>query len=431
MVHQSLHDGPHDGPRGRRYPLWLTFALVLLALVAVALLARYMAASGARKNARNGRPPAPVAVAKVGTADMPVLVSAIGTVTPIDVATVRAQLAGTIFALNFKEGQHVAAGQVIAQIDPRPFRLTLQTASANLARDAAQLAAAQVDLRRYQTLLSQDSIARQQVDTQAATVRQLAGTIAADRAAIGSARLNLNYSAVKSPITGTIGLRQVTVGNYVTPGDAGGIAVVTRTDPIDVAFAIPQSQLAQVRHAAGAASAGSGGALPVTALDQDNVNVLARGSFATFDNQIDTATGTIKAKARFANPGNVASQALFPNQFVNVRLLVDTLRQVPVVPVSALRHGTPGDFVFVLQPDQTVKLTVVRPGPGDGTNIAVLSGLAKGATVVTEGADGLDDGSKVRLPGGGGGGGFGKGAPGAPGAAGAHAHGGHHRPPAA
>ena len=291
------------------------------------------------------------------------------------------------------------------------------------------LEVARADLARYQKLAAQDSIARQQLDTQAGTVHQLEGTVAADRASVGTARLDINYAAVKAPITGRIGLKQVSIGSYVTPGDTNGIATVTRTDPIDVQFALPQSALGQVRKQAFQSSTRDG--LPVTAFDQDNVTVLAKGHFSTLDNQVATATGTISAKARFDNPGDTASQALFPNQFVNVRLLVDTLHHVPVVPVNALRHGAPGDFVYVVKPDQTVKLTVVRIGASDGMTTAVLSGLSAGEQVVTEGADGLDDGAKVRLPrGSGGGGGAAADAPAgpaAPSATGQHKGGKHHQ----
>ena len=381
----------------------------------VGAFGKWRASAGAVLNAKSGRPPAAVNVAKVTLADMPVTISAVGTVTPIDTATVKAQISGNISAILFQEGQRVANGQVLAQIDPRPFRLTLQSAEANLARDSATLANARRDLDRYQTLATQDSIARQQLDTQIATVHQWKGTVAADEAAVGTARLNLGYTAIKAPVAGQIGLKQVTIGNYVGPGDATGVAIITRTDPIDVEFAVPQSQLGQIRKAA----AGDKG-LAVTAFDQDGTTVIAHGKFAAFDNQIATSTGTVNAKARFDNPGSAASQALFPNQFVNVRVLVDTLHQVPVVPVSAVRHGAPGDFVFVVQGDDSVKLTVVKLGPSDGTNIAVIAGLGAGQTVVTEGADSLDNGSKVRLPHGGNGG-----PDAAPGA------GGHHHRPAA
>jgi multidrug efflux system membrane fusion protein len=369
---------------------WLWIVLILAGLVAAALIARWFS-SGTGKDQQRGRPPAAIAITKVTAANVPVSLTALGTVTPVVNATVRAQLAGTIFSVSFREGQIVQRGQVIAQIDPRPYELALAQAEANLARDNATLNAARVDLNRYRTLLSQDSIARQQVDTQAATVGQLAGTTAADRAAIGTARLNLAYTAVKSPITGRIGLRQVDIGNYVTPGDTTGIAVVTQTDPIDVTFSLPQAQLAQVQARIGP----GGGGLPVIALDQSTGTQIATGTLLTFDNQIDATTGTVKAKARFANGGN----RLFPNQFVNVSMLVDTLQSALVVPVSAVRHGAPGDFVFLYQPDHTVKLQVVKTGPIVGQQIAIMAGVKQGDTVVTAGADGLEDGASVRLPG--------------------------------
>ena len=371
---------PYSDERATR-PRWVAYAIVAVALLLVALAARWFASAGAAKNARSGRPPAAVAVVPVALADMPVTVSAIGTVTPVDVAAIRSQIAGTVKAVRFTEGQMVRAGQVLVEVDPRPYRLQLAQAEGAIARDTAQLAAARADLKRYETLVSQDSAARQALDNARASVGQLEGTLAADRASAGTARLNLDYAAVKAPFAGRIGLKQVSLGSYVTPADVNGVASIARTDPIDVVFAIPQAQLAAVQ------------------LDQDGKRELAQGRFATFDNQIDPATGTVKGKARFANPQHGSGPALFPNQFVNVRMLIDTLSHTPTVPVSALRHGAPGDFVFVLQPNSTVKLVVVRAGPSDGTRTAILAGLQAGQMVVAEGADGLDDGSPVRLPG--------------------------------
>ena len=373
---------------------WLWIVLILVGLVAAALIARWFA-SASGKDQQRGRLPAAIAITKVTSANVPVSLTALGTVTPVVNATIRAQQAGTIFRIDFREGQVVERGQVIAQIDPRPFQLALAQAQANLARDNATLNLARVDLNRYRTLLAQDSIARQQVDTQAATVGQLNGTTAADRAAIGTAQLNLAYTSVKSPITGRIGLRQVDIGNYVTPGDAAGLAVVTQTDPIDVTFSLPQAQLAQVQARIGP----GGGGLAVTAMDQATGTQIATGTLLTFDNQIDATTGTVKAKARFTNVAKNGGARLFPNQFVNVSMLVDTLQSALVVPVSAVRHGAPGDFVFLYQPDHTVKLQVVKTGPIVGQQIAILAGVKQGDTVVTAGADGLEDGSKVRLPG--------------------------------
>ena len=390
--YEAPADPVERSPNARRNAL-----IVVLVLVVVAALAWAMTRGGSDQpqggrggRGGRGRVAATVGIAKVTAMDVPQSISQIGTVQPIVTATVRPQLSGNIFTINFREGQVVAKGQLLAQIDPRPYRLALAQAEANLTRDESQLNLARVDLHRYQVLLSQDSIARQQVDTQAATVKQQEGIVAADRAAIGTAKLNLHYTSITAPVAGRIGLRQVDIGNYVSPGDANGIAVITQTDPIDISFAVPQGNLPGIL-----ARRGTGAALPVTATDQGGQNVIARGKFLTFDNQIDATTGTVKAKARFPNSGGT----LFPNQFVNVTLLVDTLKNAATVPVTAVRHGTQGDFVFVLQGDHTVKMQTIKQGPSSGANVAVLSGLTLGQTVITEGADNLEDGSRVVLPG--------------------------------
>lgn len=340
--------------------------------------------------AQRFRPAATVGVAQATRADVPVIVSAIGTVQPVVTATVRTQLAGILVGINFTEGQMVTKGQVLAQMDARPYRLALAQAQANLARDQAQLADAQRDLARYRTLLAQDSIARQQVDTQATLVKQLENTVAADEALVGTARLNLEYTTITAPVAGRIGLRQADIGNYLTPGDANGIAVITQLDPIDVVFAVPQDR----RPALQARLAG-GAPLPVLALDQQSVTTLAEGTFLTFDNVVDATSGTVKAKARFANTDG----RLFPNQFVNVRVRADTIAGAVTVPVSAVRHGARGAFVFVLNADRTVSLRQVTAGVADGDRIVILSGVAQGETVVSEGADNLVDGAQVVMPG--------------------------------
>ena len=347
------------------------------------------AAGGGRGGPGGRRPPTTVGIFKVVTADVPLTVDALGTVTPAVTATVRTRIAGTLDKVLFTEGQEVRAGQLLAQVDPRPYRLALSQAQGNLARDQAQAKSAHVDLQRYKTLLQQDSIARQQVDTQAALVGQLSGTIATDRAAVGTAELNLAYTRVTAPVSGRVGLRQVDVGNYVTPGDTNGVVILTQVRPIDVVFTLPEAQLARV-----AAGARKGG-LPVAALDRGGQTVLAQGRFATFDNRVDTTTGTVKAKARFAN----ADSALFPNQFVNVRLTYDTLQGAIVVPTTAIRNGPQGSFVYVVAANRTADLRPVKVGPATGDRVAVLSGLKVGETVVTEGADRLTDGGKVVLPG--------------------------------
>lgn len=368
---------------------WRNALLMLLAIIGVgAGIWWYAGSSSTGKGGGatgKGRPSATVGVSKVARADMPVILTAIGTVQPIVNATVRPQEAGVLFAINFTEGQHVAKGTKLAQIDPRPYQLSLQQAQGNLAKDMATLNSARVDLKRYEVLFAQDSIAKQQLDTQAATYKQLEGTIEADRAAVGTARLNLGYTAVRAPISGKVGLRQSDIGSYVTPSDANGIVTITQADPIDVSFALPQSQIAQVQRAA------KTGTLPVTILDQANTTVIAHGQFKTFDNQIDATSGTVKAKARVGN----GDETLFPNQFVNVNLIVDTLKQAIVVPVTAVRTGPSGPFVYTMSPDKIAHRVNVVTGPSDGSRIAITSGLNGDEMVIYEGADRIDDGTKV------------------------------------
>lgn len=377
-------------PARRRGRSAWTWVLVVVAAVAIALLARWLAGHGGGSG--GGRPTASVSVEKVARMDVPVTITAIGTVTPLATATVRSQQAGVLGRILFREGQQVQQGQVLAEVDPRPFQAALAQARADQARDQAQLAAARVDLARYRTLLAQDSIASQQVDTQAALVHQLQGTVQADAAAVQTAELNLGYTSIRSPVTGVVGLRLTDIGNYVTAQDTTGIAVVTQQDPIDIAFAIPQGQLGLL----GARGDVQGDDLVVQALAQEGAALLGEGRLQALDNVIDTSTGTVKAKARFANPDG----KLFPNQFVNVVLQVRSLPQAMVVPVSAVRHGTPGDFVFVLQPGQKVRMQVVTTGPMVGQKMAILGGLEGDESVVTAGADGLQDGSQVRVGGG-------------------------------
>ncbi len=378
---------PAAAGRSWRSWLWVALGIALAGGVAWWLVQR---AGGSAANGQRGRPPTTVGLATAKTADVPISIDALGTVTPLVTATVRPQVSGVLQRIAFTEGQLVTKGQLLAVIDPRPFEALVGQARGTLARDTALLADARLSLSRYQTLLKQDSIARQQVDTQAALVRQLQGTIATDEAAVRAAQLNVTYSRITAPVAGRVGLRQVDAGNYITPGDANGLVVVTQVQPIDVAFTLPEAQINLVRK-----RQATGARLPVSAFDRARTATIGKGVFSTLDNSVDVTTGTVKAKARFANADN----ALFPNQFVNVRLVADVLADAVTIPSSALRKGPKGDFVFVVTPDRTAQLRVVTLGPSMGQDNAVLAGLKSGERVVTEGADRLTDGGKVMLAG--------------------------------
>jgi len=328
-----------------------------------------------------------VGVATARQADIPVQLEALGTVTPLANVTVQPQVSGVLTEVLFKEGQMVKKGDVLATIDPAPFQNALAQASGARQRDEAQLAAARVTLQRYQTLLTQDSIARQDVDTQAALVKQLEGTVAIDRANEGTAKLNLTWSRITAPVSGRIGLRPVDAGNYISTGTTGGVAVITQIAPIDVEFSVPQDRVPEVQE-----RLAQGAQLEATAFDRTRTRQLAKGMFSTLDNLVDTQTGTVKSKARFSN----ADGALFPNQFVNLRLLLRTVSSAVVVPVTALRHGPNGDYVYVINEDNTVSQRPVTRGESSVDNVAVMSGLKAGEQVVTEGGDRLKDGARVQ-----------------------------------
>jgi multidrug efflux system membrane fusion protein len=340
---------------------------------------------------------APTTTVGVGTAeqvDLPVTLEAIGTVNAAATVTVRPQVSGVFREILFTEGQLVKAGQVMAVIDPSQFQMAVMQATGQRQRDEAQLDNARLTLQRYRTLLSQDSIARQDVDTQAALVRQLEGTVVADRAAEGTAKLNLGYTRVVAPISGRVGLRSVDVGNIIGPNDANGIAVITQVSPIDVQFAIPQDRVPEVQQ--GLNQGGKNAKMTVVALDRTRATVLDEGSFYALDNQVDVQTGTVKAKARFRN----AELTLFPSQFVNVKMLLRTIQGAVVIPVNALRNSSSGDYVYVLDPQaRTVAMRKVKRGQATVDKVQIVSGLQAGEQVITEGADRLKDGDKVTLPG--------------------------------
>lgn len=377
---------------------------VVVALVAVSALGWWLARKdtggtqdsgpgmfGPGGGGRRFGPATTVGVAAAQIADVPVTIEALGTVLPTATVTVRPQVSGTIQQVLFREGQMVNAGDPLVIIDPRSYEAARLQAEGNLKRDQASLEAARLTLKRYQVLQGQDSIAGQDVDTQAATVKQLEGTVLADQAALDTARLNLTFTRITSPVRGRVGLRVVDVGNYLAAGDTNGVVVVTELDPIDVEFSLPQDQVPAVVQRTVRDKA----QLPVTALDRTRTTELARGTFQALDNQINTSTGTVKAKARFANKDG----ALFPNQFVNVRLLLNTAQNAVVIPVGAVRSGASGSFVYVLnRADSTVKMRPVKTGASSGDQVAITEGLAAGEEVISEGGDRLTDGARVQTP---------------------------------
>ncbi len=362
---QTIQPPAGRPPRPRRWPTWRSWrtlvgiaVVIALAIGLAVLLTRCVAGGGQTGGfaGGRGRPTITVGIAKATLGDVPITVSALGTATPEATVSVVSRVTGQIDKVNFTEGQIVKSGQLLATIEPAPFQAALDQAKGTLAKDEAMLAGARTDLDRYRTLVAQNSVAKQTYDDQVATVRQAVGSVAADRAAVATAQVNLTWSRIVSPVSGRVGLRQIDPGNQVSANATTPIAVVTQIDPIDVIFAVPEDAIASiVRHP------NFGAGLPVTAYDRAGGAALAQGSLATIDNVIDTTTGTVKGKARFPNP----SGALFPNQFVNVTVLVDTLQKQVIVPATAIRHGPQGDFVYVLQPDSTVKVRQVKSGPGD------------------------------------------------------------------
>ena len=349
--------------------------------------------SGGPAGGRRGPPSTTVGVATAELANIPIVLDALGTVTPLATVRVKPQVSGVMQKVLFKEGQLIKAGELLATIDPRQFEMALMQAIGQRQQGEAQLDSARVTLQRFKTLLEQDSIARQEVDTQFALVKQLEGTLTINKANEGTARLNLGYTRVVAPVSGRVGLRAVDVGNVVNTSDANGIALITQITPIDVVFSIPQDRAGELQQAT---ATGSGSAMTVTALDRTRATVLDTGVFASLDNQVDTTTGTVKAKARFAN----SKLALFPSQFVNVQLLHRTIENAIVVPVTAVRRGNNGDYVYVVNGEtRTVSLRPVQRGQATVDKVVITSGLKAGERVITEGADRLKDGASVALPG--------------------------------
>lgn len=331
--------------------------------------------------------PMPVVLASVRQGQFDVNLLAIGTVTPLNAVEVYGRVDGQITSIDFKEGQMVKAGDVLAQIDPRPFEVQLTLAAGQLARDQALLDNAQADLERYRTLLGQDSISRQSVDTQEALVRQYKAAVQADNGSIDNAKLQLSHTKVIAPISGRVGLRQIDKGNMVRATGAKGIVVITQLQPISVVFTAPEDALPQVMKLLGAER------IPVNAYDRSQERNVGKGWLLAADNKIDPSTGTIKLKAEFANGDN----ALFANQFVNIKMPVETMAKATLVPSAAIQRGAKGNFVYQLKDDQTVTVTSVKLGANQGDTSVVLSGLTVGSQVVVEGADRLREGTKVKV----------------------------------
>jgi multidrug efflux system membrane fusion protein len=375
---------------------WLLIVVVILLIAGGAWFLQHEK----QQNAANTRPTfnfrnsaVSVSVATVTKGDIVVRIPGLGTVTPLTTVTVKAQISGIMQKVNFKEGQMVKKGELLAVIDPRPYEAALAQAQAALTRDEAMLTDAQLDMKRYEDLIKQDSVSQQQVDTQRATVGQDAGTVASDRAQIKTAELNLAYTQITSPIDGRIGLRQVDPGNYVTPGDANGIVVVTQLHPISVLFTVPEDNVPGIMD-----RVKSGATLTVIATGRADSVHLADGTLGTTDNLIDTTTGTLKLRAIFDN----SDMTLFPGQFVNVSLQVSTLKDQILIPGAAVRRGAPNGvqsaFVYLVKLDNTVTVRPVVLGVVDGETQAVKSGLDVNDVVVTDGGDRLREGAQVELP---------------------------------
>jgi membrane fusion protein, multidrug efflux system len=375
----------HDIPLRRGADLRLLVILLATVVIAGLLLWHFL---GSPRQAKSYVPAVPVGVSQITTGDMPVQLMGLGTVTPMATVTVQTQINGVLTAVGYKEGQIVQKGQFLAQIDPRPYQIALEQAQGALAHDTGLLNQAKSDLQRYVALDRQNAIAKQTVTDQEFLVQQDQGLVLEDQASVNTQKLNLVYCHIVSPVTGRVGLRLVDPGNYVQTSSATGLVVLTQLQPITVIFVLPEDQIQAVSQ-----ETGGGARLAVTAFDRNQERVIAQGVLTTIDNTVDTTTGTVKLRATFPNE----NLALFPNEFVNAQLLLKTLKNAIEVPVRAVQTGAPGSFVYLVRPNRTAHVQVIKTGVTDGDFTQVLSGLKPGDTVVTDGAGLLREGAKVRV----------------------------------
>jgi len=387
----SLKDANSLHPRSMLHRWWIVLAIVcLLAIGAYFFFAKGSQKARAAQQGASAMPGVAVVAAPVKKTDFNVYLSGLGSVIPINTVTVKTRVDGELTKVLFKEGQIVSKGELLAEIDPRPFQVQLTEAEGALARDQALLENSRLDLARYEDLVKKDLIPQQQLDTQKYLVHQYEGAVKADQGQIDNARLQLTYSHITAPFSGRIGLRQVDAGNIVHASDANGLAVITQMQPITIIFSLPEDNLSQIL-----GKLRIGARLAVEAYDRDQKQKLATGTLLTVDNQIDPSTGTVKLKAEFPNKNN----ELFPNQFVNARLIIEVKRDAVIAPSQAIQRGPQGTFVYVVKADQTAEMRPVTLGVSQEGNTSITSGLSVGELIVVDGADRLRDGSKVEVKG--------------------------------
>jgi len=368
---------------------WLLMFIVAIVVTALIRQCTYSSDAALTNHVGTFKKPPTVVLATAHHENVPVYISALGSVTPLDSVTIKTQVSGQLTQVLFREGQTVKTSDLLIEIDSRPYEAQLTQYEGQLARDKAILANARLDLERYRKLSKQDAVSKQTLDTQTSLVKQYEGTVKSDQGQVANARVNLSYCRITSPINGRVGLRLVDPGNFVQPSDPSGLIVINTIRPITVVFSIPEDSVPQVMKAIN-----SGKTLMAEAYDRAQSKLLTTGTLLTIDNQIDPTTGMVKLKAQFQNDDDI----LFPNQFVNIRLLVDQLSNVTTIPTAAIQHGVHGSFVYVVNADHIATIKPVVVGVTTGDNTVVTSGIAPGQFVVIEGTDKLTDGIEVAIP---------------------------------